>query len=94
MKILLSEIMLVRFILKTKCKLKMYFVFLKIKYIKIAWNISNYFSKSRMIIYKDEEKLEFLTKKERERLTMSSTDINFNVSTLIKFIWDQILCFK
>lgn len=69
-------------------------VFLKIKYIKIAWKISNYFSKSRMIIYKDEEKLEFLTKKERERLTMSSTDINFNVSTLIKFIWDQILCFK
>lgn len=47
-----------------------------------------------MIIYKDEEKLEFLTKKERERLTMSSKDINFNVSTLIKFIWDQILCFK
>lgn len=47
-----------------------------------------------MIIYKDEEKLEFLTKKERERLTMSSTDINFNASTLIKFIWDQILCFK
>lgn len=47
-----------------------------------------------MIIYKDEEKLEFLTKKERERLTMSSTDVNFNTSTLIKFIWDQILCFK
>lgn len=58
MKILLSEIMLVRFILKTKCKLKIYFCIFKDS------------SKSRMIIFKDEEKLEFLKKTERERLTV------------------------
>ena len=47
-----------------------------------------------MIIVKDEGKLEFLTETEKDMLSMSSTDVNVNVSTLIKFIWDQILCFK
>ena len=47
-----------------------------------------------MIIVKDEGKLEFLTETEKDILSMSSTDVNVNVSTFIKFIWDQILCFK